>query len=55
MSISMSATISRIRGSELVTFFIVPHLCLSCARAKSLRPLVFESNHWSIFASEVIS
>ena len=43
------------RGSELVTFRMVPHRCLSCARARSLSPLVFESNHWSIFASEVMS
>ena len=55
MSIRMSATIFRIRGRELVTFFMVPHLCLSCAWARSLNPLVLESNHWSILASEVMS
>ena len=55
MSIRMSAAMFRIRGSELVTLRIVPHLCLSCARARSLSPFVFASNHWSILASDVMS
>ena len=35
------------------TFCMVPQRCFSCALARSVRPLVLASNHWSILAGEV--
>ena len=54
MSIRMSATIFSSRDWLESTFCIVPQRCLSCALARSVRPLVLASNHWSIFACEVM-
>jgi hypothetical protein len=54
MSIRMSAAIFSSRDWLKSTFCIVPQRCFSCARARSVSPLVFASNHWSIFACEVI-
>ena len=37
------------------TFCIVPQRFLSSALARSVRPLVFASNHWSTLSGEVSS
>ena len=54
MSSRMSATIFSSRDWLDSTFCIVPQRCFSCALARSVRPLVFASNHWSIFVCEVM-
>ena len=53
MSIRMSLTICRARGSALMTFCIVPHRFFSAARDRSVMPLVLASNHLSTWAGEV--
>ena len=54
MSSRMSATIIDSRDWLERTRCIVPHFCFSCARARSFKPLVFDSNQSSTFFGEVI-